>query len=219
CLQNLPVIFCLDRAGVVGEDGATHHGMFDIASARCIPNCVIMAPSNSIELRHMMYTASLSTQPVIIRYPKGSGGVRDWKLPFQKFEIGKSRVLQKGRDCCVLALGSMVRNSLEANELLKNKELSIQLVDSRFVKPLDTALLDEIFDQFDLILTLEDGCKLGGFGSAILEYAEEKRYSGRIVIHGFPDTFVDHGSREELLQEFDLDAAGIAKKLMAISQP
>jgi len=219
CLQNLPVIFCLDRAGVVGEDGATHHGVFDISLARAIPNCIIMAPANNAELRQMMYTAVHCHQPVIIRYPKGSGGNQAWNVPFKSMTIGESIITKKGTDCCILALGSMLDEAMRAAEVLRKSGISVQVINARFAKPLDHAKLDQVLDQFNCILTLEDGSKIGGFGSAIVSYANENNYKGNVHVLGYPDEFIDHASREELLHLYGLDADGIVNKITALNLP
>jgi len=170
-LQNLPVVFCLDRSGLVGEDGATHHGVFDIAYLRCIPNLIIFAPRNEIELRNILYTAQIGLDhPIAIRYPRGRGNIENWKLPFEKTTIGKGVCLSKGNKVAVLSVGTISDNVIEALDQSKNKE-AFAHYDMRFIKPLDVHLLDEIFQKFDKIITIEDGTIKGGFGSAVLEYA------------------------------------------------
>jgi 1-deoxy-D-xylulose-5-phosphate synthase len=219
CLQNLPVIFCLDRAGVVGEDGATHHGVFDISLAQAIPNCIIMAPANNAELRQMMYTAVDCKQPVIIRYPKGSGGNQPWNVPFKALNIGESVVTKTGKDCCIIALGTLLDEAMQAAEILLENDVSVQVINARFVKPLDTKSIDNILDNFDCVVTVEDGAKTGGFGSAIVSYAHEKGYNGKVHVLGYPDEFIDHASREELLHMYGLDADGIASKITSLNLP
>ncbi len=219
CLQNLPVIFCLDRAGVVGEDGATHHGVFDISLAQGIPNCIIMAPANNAELRQMMYTAVDCNQPVIIRYPKGSGGNQPWNVPFEALNIGESVVTKTGKDCCIIALGTLLDEAMQAAEILLENDVSVQVINARFVKPLDTKSIDNILDNFDCVVTVEDGAKTGGFGSAIVSYAHEKDYNGKVHVLGYPDEFIDHASREELLDMYGLDADGIASKITSLNLP
>lgn len=212
-IQNLPVIFCLDRAGLVGEDGATHHGVFDLAFLRCIPNLIIFAPSNEIELRNIMYTAQLGLQhPIAIRYPRGRGTILDWKQPFKTIEIGKAYELKKGNTLAVLSIGFIANNVSEAIEFISNKE-QIAHYDMRFVKPLDESLLHNIFNTHSLILTVEDGCVTGGFGSAILEFAAEHNYKNSIKILGIPDHFIEHGSVKELQHQTGLDPEGIAKSI------
>ena len=200
CLQNLPVIFCLDRAGLVGEDGATHHGVFDIAYLRCIPNMVIFAPMNEVELRNMMYTAQLEiSHPLAIRYPRGRGITRQWQRPFERIEMGKGRELAKGDQLAVLSLGPLGN---EVAHLIREESYrgKVGHYDMRFAKPLDTQLLDNVFAEYRCILTLEDGCRAGGFGSAVMEYAREKGYALPIRTLGVPDTFIEHGPVEELLR-------------------
>lgn len=212
-LQHLPVIFCLDRAGLVGEDGATHHGVFDLAYLRCIPNLIISAPRNEPELRNIMYTAQLGLQhPIAIRYPRGYGAVPDWKQPFKKLEIGKGELLTEGNDVAILTIGFIAENAKEAisNLSAKNK---VAHYDMRFVKPLDETLLHEIFKKFAYIITIEDGTIKGGFGSAILEFAAEHNYYIPIKTLGVPDSFMEHGSVAQLQQLANLDANHIAKTI------
>lgn len=196
-LQNLPVIFCLDRAGLVGEDGATHHGVYDIAYLRCIPNLLIFAPMNEEELRNIMYTAQLGLQqPIAIRYPRGRGVTKNWKQPFTKIEIGKSLELKKGTEIVVLSVGH-IGNMVAAvlNDLDSSK---IGHVNMRFIKPLDVTKLLSIFNKYSTIVTIEDGCKIGGFGSAILEFANTNSFTNKVHILGIEDVFVQHGSVAQL---------------------
>ena len=201
CLQKLPVIFCLDRAGMVGEDGATHHGIFDIAFLRCIPNIIIATPSNAIDLRNLLYTAQLGLDtPIAIRYPRGRGNIIDWQLPFKKSPIGKGKVLQKGSDIAILAIGNMVENAKKAllmisSEIQQNR---VGLYDMAFVKPLDAVLLSEVFEKYTTIITIEDGIISGGFGTAILEFASQHNYQNKIVLLGINDTFPKHGTVSQL---------------------
>ena len=212
-IQNLPVIFCLDRSGLVGEDGATHHGVFDLAYLRCIPNLIIFTPRDEIELRNIMYTAQFGLDhPIAIRYPRGRGKILNWKQPFKSIEIGKGFELKKGGLLAVLSLGFIANNIIEAIEIISNKE-QIAHYDMRFVKPLDEALLHNIFNNHSLILTVEDGCIKGGFGSAILEFAAEFGYKIPIKILGIPDHFIEHGSIKELQHQTGLDPEGIAKTI------
>jgi len=204
-LQNLPVIFCLDRAGLVGEDGATHHGVFDLAYLRCIPNLIIFAPRNEIELRNIMYTAQLGLEhPIAIRYPRGRGVTTDWKQPFSKIKIGIGVQLEKGQHIAVLSIGAIAKNVSEAIE-----DLKVSHYDMRFVKPLDKILLHEIMSTHDAIITVEDGVKHGGFGSAILEFAAQHKYKNNITLLGVPDQFIEHGKIHELQTEASLSAAHI----------
>ena len=208
-LQNLPVIFCLDRAGLVGEDGATHHGVFDIAYLRCIPNLNIATPMNEIELRNMMYTAQLGLKnPIAIRYPRGRGVTIDWQKPFEKIEIGKGRALKEGTDIAVLSIGAIGNTITKAIENIS----SVAHYNMRFVKPLDEGLLHTVFDKFNKIITVEDSIIKGGFGSAILEFANEHHYTNKsIECLGIPDEFIEHGSVEELHKSVGLDVLSIKK--------
>jgi len=209
-LQNLPVIFCLDRAGLVGEDGATHHGVFDIAYLRCIPNLIIFAPRNEIELRNILYTAQLGLKnPIAIRYPRGTGTIIDWQKPFEKVEIGKGICLKEGKFIAVLSIGTIANNVIEALGLLDNKS-SFSHFDMRFVKPLDEKLLHQIFEKYQTIIAIEDGVLKGGFGSSILEFASENNYTNKIKILGIPDTYVEHGNINKLQEEIGLDAKSLS---------
>ncbi|WP_093980507.1 1-deoxy-D-xylulose-5-phosphate synthase [Arenibacter algicola] len=197
-LQNLPVIFCLDRAGLVGQDGATHHGIYDMAYLRCIPNLIIFAPLNEIELRNIMFTAQLGLgHPIAIRYPRGRGVTLDWKQKFNKIPIGISQELKKGTKIAVLSIGH-IGNMV--SDLLKdvNERDQIGHYNMRFVKPLDTLMLQKIFSTYESVITIEDGCKMGGFGSAILEYANEIHSFVPIKIFGIEDVFIEQGTVEEL---------------------
>lgn len=215
-LQNLPVIFCLDRAGLVGQDGATHHGVFDIAYLRCIPNLIVFAPRNEIELRNILYTAQKELkQPIAIRYPRGRGKIKNWKLPFKKINIGKASCLKEGNKIAILSIGTISKNATEAIKRIENKEL-VAHYDMRFVKPLDIELLKSIFNQFSAILTIEDGCKQGGFGSAILEVASIYNYQGKIEVLGVPDNFIHHGTTEELQLQCGIDTESILKLITQI---
>jgi 1-deoxy-D-xylulose-5-phosphate synthase len=209
-LQNLPVIFCLDRAGLVGEDGATHHGVFDIAYLRCIPNLIIFAPRNEIELRNILYTAQLGLKnPIAIRYPRGTGTIIDWQKPFEKVEIGKGICLKEGKFIAVLSIGTIAKNVIEALGLLDNKS-SFSHYDMRFVKPLDEKLLHQIFEKHQTIIAIEDGVLKGGFGSSILEFASENNYTNKIKILGVPDTYIEHGNIHKLQEEIGLDAKSLS---------
>jgi 1-deoxy-D-xylulose-5-phosphate synthase len=208
-LQNLPVIFCLDRAGLVGEDGATHHGVFDLAYLRCIPNLIIFAPRNEIELRNILYTAQLRLKnPIAIRYPRGKGKIIDWQKPFEKIEIGKGICLKEGGKIAILSVGTIADDVSEAViSSVKRDELAHY--DMRFIKPLDENLLHQIFKKHQKIITIEDGVIQGGFGSSILEFAAQNNYKNDIKILGIPDTFVEHGSVEILQQNIGLDAINL----------
>jgi 1-deoxy-D-xylulose-5-phosphate synthase len=209
CLQKLPVIFCLDRSGIVGEDGATHHGIFDLGYLRCIPNLIVFAPRNEIELRNMMYTASLGLEhPIAIRYPRGRGRMLDWKQPFLKIEIGKGECLRHGKQIAVLSIGTIVNNVLDAIE--ENNIQDVAVYDLRYIKPLDEELLHPVFKKHQTIVTIEDGVKAGGFGSAVLEFAGAHQYKNDIHSLGIPDQFPEHGTVEELQ-----DLCGLSPKKIA----
>jgi len=207
CLQNIPVVFCLDRAGMVGEDGATHHGIFDIAFLRCIPNLIIFAPRNEIELRNIMYTAQLGLEhPIAIRYPRGNGTIINWQQAFSKIEIGKGLQLIKGSSIAILSVGIMATNAKKAiNSCTSPKRIS--LYDMRFVKPLDEELLHSVFNKYTTIITIEDGILSGGFGSAILEFSARNNYKNTIARIGISDEFPNQGTIEELQ-----DLAGISSE-------
>lgn len=218
-LQKLPVIFCLDRAGLVGSDGATHHGIFDMAYMRCIPNMTIAAPRNEIELRNLMFTAQeFKEGPFVIRYPRGKGFIIDWKQPMKKLEIGKSEMIKDGKDMAVLTIGTMAYSALKAIEMVeKLKKISIALYDMRFLKPLDNDTLHSIAKNFKQVITIEDGVIDGGFGSAVLEFMADNNYNLRVKRLGIKDTFVEHGTPEQLYNLVGLDAEGIAKSLSALT--
>lgn len=204
-LQKLPVIFCLDRAGLVGEDGATHHGVFDLAFLRCIPNLIIFAPRNEVELRHIMYTAQLGLKmPIAIRYARGRGVTINWKQPFSKIDIGKGVQLKQGKKLAVLSIGSIAKNVTEAIA-----DLNVSHYDMRFLKPLDEALLHRVFKEYHTIITVEDGTIKGGLGSAILEFASEHNYQNTIKILGIPDDFIEHGNVNELQKLVGLDVESL----------
>lgn len=215
-LQKLPVIFCLDRAGLVGEDGATHHGVFDLAYLRCIPNLIIFAPRNEIELRNILYTAQLGLDlPIAIRYPRGRGEIIDWKQPFSEIEIGKSICLKEGKDIAILSVGTMSVNTTEAINLI-DKEIQVAHYDMRFIKPIDEAQLHFICNTYKNIITIEDGAVKGGFGSAVLEFAAKNNYKNNITVLGIPDHFIEHGSTLELQGLAALNAESIVKTIKAI---
>ncbi len=217
-LQNLPVIFCLDRAGLVGEDGATHHGVFDLAYLNCIPNLVIFAPSNAIALRNIMYTAQLGIDfPMAIRYPRGRGHLLDWKKPFEKIEIGKGSCLKEGTDIAILSIGTLLKNVEDAVDLL-NQPDAIGYYDMQFVKPLDEALLHKIFSSYKAIITIEDGTIVGGFGASILAFANTNNYKLTIVTLGIEDKFIEHGTVNELQQLQQLDPLSIKTQIQDLLQ-
>lgn len=204
-IQNLPVVFCLDRAGLVGADGATHHGVFDISYLRCIPNLIIFAPRNEVELRNMMYTAQLGLKhPIAIRYPRGRGVTLHWKQLFSTIEIGTGTQLKQGKQLAILSIGAIAKNVTEAIE-----HLNVSHYDMRFIKPLDARLLHTIFKTYDTIITVEDHVISGGFGSAILEFAATYNYKNTLQLLGIPDTFVEHGTVEELHHLVGLDVESL----------
>ncbi|MBI2968074.1 MAG: 1-deoxy-D-xylulose-5-phosphate synthase [Bacteroidetes bacterium] len=211
CIQNLKVIFCLDRAGVAGSDGATHHGNFDLAYMRCLPNMIVSSPMNEEELRNLMYTAQLDEieQPFCIRYPRGSGVMTDWEKPFRRIEVGKGRKIRDGRDIAILTIGHIGNYAVQACAKLEGDGISAAHFDMRFVKPLDSGLLHEIFRKFDHILTVEDGCLMGGFGSAALEFMAENNYHSVVKRLGIPDRVIHHGEQSELQRECGYDPDGI----------
>jgi len=213
-LQKLPVIFCLDRSGLVGEDGATHHGVFDLAYLRCIPNLIIFAPLNEIELRNIMYTAQLGLEnPIAIRYPRGQGVTLDWQAPFSKLEIGKGQLIKQGSKIAVLSIGNIGNTLIKVCETISNSN-EIAHYDMRFVKPLDKKLLHAIFQKFNNIITIEDGTIVGGFGSAILEFAQENNYKNKHIKRlGIPDQFIEHGTNDQLLKVIALNEESIIKTI------
>ena len=209
-LQNLNVVFCLDRGGLVGADGATHHGAFDIAFFRCIPNMIVSSPMNEQELRNLMYTAQLPNQgPFSIRYPRGNGVMLDWKTPFEELEIGVGRKIKDGEEIAILSFGHPGNFVLSAQETFEKEGLNIAHYDMRFAKPLDEKLLHTIFKKFNTIITIEDGCLQGGFGSAILEFMANNNYQTAVKRLGIPDEFIHHGSQEELHHDCKYDVNAI----------
>ena len=210
-LQKLHVIFCLDRGGLAGADGPTHHGAFDYAYFRCIPNMIVSAPMNEEELRNLMYTAQLDEvkMPFSIRYPRGNGVMVDWKTPFKKLEIGKGRMVRDGEDIAILTIGHPGNFAVKAcNDLVKETFYPAHY-DMRFVKPLDAELLHEVFARFKKIITVEDGCIMGGFGSAVAEFMIDNSYNASIVRLGIPDRIIEHGEQKELWNECHFDDAAI----------
>ena len=210
-LLNLPVVICLDRAGLVGEDGPTHHGAFDIAALRPIPNLTIASPMDETELRKMMFTAQLPDKGAfVIRYPRGRGSVVDWRCPFEEIAVGKGRCLREGSDVAVLSFGPL---GAEVEKVLGDVSLSVAHYDMRFVKPLDEEILDEVGRKFKNIVTVEDGSLRGGFGSAVLEWMSDHGYTPRVKRLGLPDSFVEHGTVPELQKITGIDAESIKKAI------
>ncbi len=213
-LQKLHVVFVLDRAGLVGADGPTHHGGFDLTYLRLIPGIVIMAPKDEAELRDMLYTAVYhKSGPIVVRYPRGSALGVELKDSFQSIPIGQAETLQKGEDVALLAVGSMVDYALKASEKMKEEDINAEIVNMRFIKPLDKDMLDTIAKRFDRIVTLEENTIVGGFGSAVLEYYAQKQISKKVLNIGLPDEFVDHGTQAELHKILGIDPDGITERV------
>lgn len=213
-LQKLHVVFALDRAGLVGADGPTHHGTFDLSYLRLIPNMVIMAPKDEAELRNMLFTAvEYKKGPVALRYPRGSAIGVELKEEFELLPVGKAEVIQEGSDVAILAVGNMVQFSLAAAEKLKVDGINTQVVNMRFIKPMDNELLDEVANKFNKIVTVEENSIAGGFGSGVIEYFADKNYKSDIKRLGLPDKFVDHGTQAELYEILGIDADGIYKNV------
>lgn len=210
CLQNLQVIFCLDRAGFAGADGPTHHGAYDISFFRCIPNLVVSSPMNEEELRNLMYTATKFEGPFSIRYPRGQGVMVDWRTPMREIPIGQGRIIKEGEDVAILTIGHIGNYAVTACNLLKTEGFNPAHYDMRFVKPLDQALLHEVFGKFKKVVTVEDGCLMGGFGSAVLEWMVDNGYQAQVKRLGIPDRVVEHGEQIELHRECGFDPEGIA---------
>lgn len=218
-LQNLNVVFCLDRGGLVGADGATHHGAYDLAYMRCVPNMIVASPLNEAELRNLMYTAQLENKgPFSIRYPRGNGVMPKWKTPFKEIKIGTGQKLQNGSDLAFLTIGPVGNTTTEAIAALKEMGISAAHYDMRFVKPLDELLLHEVFSKFDKVITVEDGCVMGGMGSAILEFMADHSYTAKVVRLGIPDKYIHHGTPEELHAECFYDKAAMIKSAEKLMQ-
>ena len=216
-LLNLNVVFCFDRAGLVGEDGATHHGAFDLSALRPIPNLTICSPLDEHELRRLMYTAQLPDKgPFVIRYPRGGGELQDWRCPFEEIKVGTGRKLHDGSDVAVLSIGPIGNNVTRAIEQLKNenKELSVAHYDMRFLKPIDESILEEVGRNFKRVITVENGVIRGGLGSAVLEWMNDHGYAPRVQRLGLPDSFVEHGTVKELMHIVGIDEEGIKKAIL-----
>jgi len=222
-IQNLNVVFCLDRAGLVGADGATHHGAYDLAYMRCIPNMIVSAPMNEEELRNLMFTAQLPNRgPFTIRYPRGRGVLSKWKTAMKEIQIGKGRRLLNGNDIAILSVGHPGNFVVEAAEQLKAIGVSIAHYDMRFVKPIDELMLHEVFTKFKKVITVEDGCIMGGFGSAVIEFMADQKYQAEVVRLGVPDKYIHHGTQKELWSDCGYDADGIIDtviKTLSLSVP
>jgi len=217
-LQNLHVIFCLDRGGLVGEDGPTHHGAFDLAYMRSIPNMIVSAPMNEIELRNLMYTAQLKNHgPFSIRYPRGNGVLQDWKAPFEEVSIGKGRRLREGKDVAVISIGHVGNVVAEVCKDLEGQhQISVGHYDLRFLKPIDEDLLHEAFRTYSKIITVEDGCLPGGMGSAVIEFMSDHGYQAKVKRLGIPDSFITHGTLQQLHTECGFDYKGIYQAILEI---
>ncbi len=212
CVQNLPVRFCLDRAGLVGADGPTHHGAFDIAFLRCLPNMVVAAPLNEHELRNMMFLASTYDDgPISIRYPRGNGVLIDWRNSFQELSIGKGQIIQQGKGTAILSIGAIGNEAIKACKLLQENGIRPTHADLRFIKPLDEELVLQLAENHPSLITLEDGCLDGGFGSAVLECLAKHGKTNRVIRLGVPDSFIEQGSQQELYAQCKMDANGIVQ--------
>jgi 1-deoxy-D-xylulose-5-phosphate synthase len=216
CIQNLPVNFCLDRAGFAGADGPTHHGAYDLAYFRCLPNIVVSAPMNESELRNLMYTAQLprNEKAFSIRYPRGKGVMANWRTPMEEIQIGRGRKLRDGDEMVLLTIGHIGNYAVEVCNRLAKRSLSIGHCDMRFLKPIDEELLHEVFAAYKKIITIEDGCIQGGFGSAVLEFMADNNYHAEVKRLGIPDRIIEHGEQKELHRECGFDPDGIERSVI-----
>lgn len=221
CIQDLPVNFCLDRAGFAGADGPTHHGAYDIAYFRCLPNMIVSAPMNESELRNLMFTAQLPRKggAFSIRYPRGQGVMPQWRTPFEKIEIGTGRKLREGEELAILTIGHIGNYAVEVCDALEQQGIRVAHFDIRFVKPLDERLLHEVFSNYKKIITVEDGCVQGGLGSAVLEFMADHRYTAEVKRLGIPDSVIEHGEQLELHNECGFGPAGIEKAILLMLEP
>lgn len=211
-LQNLQVVFCLDRGGIAGADGPTHHGAYDLAYFRCIPNMIVSSPMNEEELRNLMYTAQYANYgPFSIRYPRGNGVMIDWKKSFGLIKIGTGRKVKEGNDVAILTIGPIGNEAVKACEALNKNGISAAHYDMRFAKPIDEVLLHEVFTKFSKVITVEDGCVIGGMGSAVVEFMADNGYAAQIKRLGIPDKYIEHGEQKELYAECKYDAAAITE--------
>ena len=217
-IQKLPVIFCLDRAGLVGDDGPTHHGVYDIAYMRCIQNMIIAAPINEVELRNMMFTAQSESNklPYVIRYPRGEGVMSDWIKPFETIETGKGELIKEGRDIAILSIGHPGNFVMEACQVLAAKGIHPAHYNMRFVKPIDEQILHEVGQHYSHVITIEDGTIVGGFGSACLEFFAAHNYKPSVVMLGIPDRLVEHGKPAELHRECHYDTQAVIETVEKI---
>lgn len=221
CIQNLPVNFCLDRAGFAGADGPTHHGTYDLAYFRCLPNMIVSSPMNESELRNLMYTASLprKEKAFSIRYPRGQGVLPDWKTPMEEVRVGTGRLIKVGEGLAILTIGHIGNYAVEVCKELSRQGIEVAHYDMRFVKPLDEGLLHGVFSRFSKIITVEDGCVQGGMGSAILEFMADHHYSANVLRLGIPDKVVEHGEQIDLHAECGFDPEGIMKAVVQMLEP
>jgi 1-deoxy-D-xylulose-5-phosphate synthase len=219
-IQKLPVVFCLDRAGIVGEDGPTHHGCYDIAYMRCVPNMIVSAPMNESELRDLMYTAQLDKikNPFVIRYPRGEAVKAEWKTEMKEIKIGKGRKLKDGKDIAILSFGHPGNFAAAAIRDVKADKINPAHYDMRFAKPIDEEMLHEVFNKYNKIITVEDGTVVGGFGSAVLEFMAANNYKAEVKIMGIPDKIIEHGSLKELYNEVGIDANHIADAIREMAK-
>jgi 1-deoxy-D-xylulose-5-phosphate synthase len=212
-IQKLNVVFCLDRGGLVGADGPTHHGAYDMAYMRCIPNMIVSSPMNESELRNLMYTAQDGENGAFtIRYPRGNGVLTEWRTPFERIQIGTGRKLRNGHDIAFLTIGPIGNYALDVCQTLEESGISAALYDMRFVKPLDEVMLHEVFGKFKHVITVEDGCIQGGMGSAVLEFMADNGYAAQVARLGIPDKYIEHGSQDELYAECGYDRAAMIAK-------
>jgi 1-deoxy-D-xylulose-5-phosphate synthase len=220
-LQNLNVVFCLDRGGLVGADGATHHGAYDLAYMRMIPNMVVSAPMDEEDLRNLMFTAQLPDKgPFSIRYPRGNGVMTDWKKPLREITVGTGRKVTTGNDLAILTIGHPGNFAQEAISELNQLGVSVAHYDMRFVKPIDEVMLHEVFSKFKKVITVEDGCLMGGFGSAVIEFMVDQKYSAEVLRLGIADEYIHHGTQEELWEDCGFDKNAIifnVKKMLSIT--
>jgi 1-deoxy-D-xylulose-5-phosphate synthase len=219
-IQKLPVVLCLDRGGLVGPDGPTHHGVFDMAYLRSIPDMVMASPMDEVELRNLMYTAQLNPAgPFAIRYPRGRGVHSDWRKPFTPIAVGKARIISHGKDIAILSVGHPGNFVAEAAQRLSNENITVEHIDIRFVKPIDEECLHAVFKSFNKIITVEDGALNGGFGSAILEFMSDHGYQATVKRLGVPDRFIEHGTQQELYRECGYDAEGVYQTVKSLVKP
>ena len=219
-LQNLNVVFCLDRGGLVGEDGATHHGVYDLAYFRCVPNLTVSSPMNEVELRNLMYTAQLDNMgPFVIRYPRGRGVTEGWRRPFEKIEVGTGQRLREGKDLAILSIGHIGNLATVACKKLSEMGIEAGHYDMRFLKPIDEALLHEVFSKYNKVITIEDGTIIGGLGSAVIEFMNDHHYKANIKRLGVPDTFIEQGTVAELYRLCGCDVQGMIEAAKELIKP